>query len=274
MRTATPTITLGDMDRTSSRHRYVVASIAVCTVGLLSGVVAGPFATSGAAVAKKTTPPKSKPAKTTVPAKTTIPKRDPQAPKTVKQPNGKKVADNAAGRDKFCDALVVFRATLISNLNLPGNENLPLDKLVDRIATANNISAQVLGDSAHLPILKWATLDAANGFIAAIKSVKPQDNPKEALDAVVAAIVEGLDGFTILNSYAVTRCNVMLYLNEKLEIDGPPGDADTVKLFAAYEKTARETAVQVFPPAPPAGKKWPRAALYNIEDAPPTSAAP
>ncbi len=229
------------------------------------------MASSGFAASKTTKPPKKTVPKTT---QTKKKKQDDILTATVpakKKPNGKAVPDSAAGRDTFCDALFTFRATLMANLGKDRGP-IPVDQFVNQMANDNIVATGVLGASAHLPILRWAANDTVNSFYAQIKLLNPNDTPAEQLDAIVTSIIaDGLDGFSALNAYSLTRCNMMLYANENLEFDSPPGDADTVKLFAAYEADAKVLSPKLFPTAPAAGKKWPRAVRYSIEDTPPTT---
>ena len=176
--------------------------------------------------------------------------------------------------DFFPDALFLrIRFADFNMSNLAKDRGpIPADQFVNLMLTDNIVAAQVLGDSGHLPILRWATEDTANSYYAQINLVNPNNTPAEQLDIVVAAIIaDGLDGFSALNAYSLTRCNMMMYANENIEFDSPPGDADTVKLFAAFEADAKELAPKLFPTAPAAGKKWPRSVRYSIEDTPPTT---
>jgi hypothetical protein len=270
MRASATTVTLSDMNRIPSRHRFVVAAIAVSSIGLLSGVVGGPLATSGAAAPKKTTPPKK-----TVPKKT-VPKKVPAAPATAKVPNGKAVADSAAGRDKFCDALLVFRANVRANLDLPANEGQPVDVQVSNTAAANVGVAFTLGASAHLPILKWAANDAAATYESIIGSVKPTDNPQQQLAGEIKALSEdGIDGQFLLNAYALTRCNMSMFVYDFGNVDAAPSTPEGIQLADEIDKEGRAAAVKFFPKAPPAGKKWPRASLFSGDASPaPTTTPP
>jgi hypothetical protein len=259
------------MSRSSVRLRVNIIGVTLCTSGVLCALLGGPLASVGVAASKTT-----KPSKKTVPKTTQAKKKkqDDILTATIpakKKPNGKAVPDSVAGRDKFCDALFTFRATLMANLGKDRGP-IPIDQFVNQMAADNVIAARDLGKSGHLPILRWAADDTANSYLSQMNVVKPKDTPPEQLDAVVTSIIaDGLDGFSALNAYSLTRCNMMLYANENLEFDSPPADADTAKLFAAYEADAKAIAPKLFPTAPAAGKKWPRAALYSIEDTPPTT---
>jgi hypothetical protein len=231
---------------------------ALCTVVALGGLVFGPFAPTVSAATKS---------KGTVPPKKTVAKKAPKAPVTTrpsgKKPNAKLVADTSAGRDKFCDALVVFKQQIADNLYQPAPDGATAEEIVNLGAARNALAAEALAPKAHLPILKWAAIDAVETYIGVIGSVNNKENPQEQLDtAVKTLIADGLEGITLLNAYAHTRCNLSLFLYSEDNIDGGPDDEVTQQLAEAVAQDA-VTDSKAFPPKPPAGKKWPRASLFS-----------
>ncbi len=240
---------------------------AVCTTVVLAVAAIGPFAPSSSAAPKTTKPPK------------TVAKKSSASPTTAKKNVGKKptkqVRDSVAGRDKFCDGLFTFRAKLAENTQNPAYDGATTEETISRIAAANELALEPVIAIAHLPILKWAATDAAETYIAEIGRTEKKLNPADELDAVVAALVaDGVEGFFILNAYAHLRCNFSMFIYDFGNLDAGPTSV-TGELADGIAKNVASLA-KAFPPAPPKGKKWPRASLFVGEASPvtPSTTAP
>jgi hypothetical protein len=125
--------------------------------------------------------------------------------------------------------------------------------------------------------LKWASKDAAETYIGLIGKAGKKETPQQDLEAGIAALVEdGLEGLSILNAYAHTRCNFSIFTYDLDNLDAGPDSAVTAELADAVAQDVANDA-KVFPPAPPKGKKWPRASFFigaPSSETPSTTVAP
>jgi hypothetical protein len=170
--------------------------------------------------------------------------------------------DSVKGRDTFCTALYKTRNEIFAaTQNSDGNTAA---EVAANGTYTSGLLMQELATVAHLPILRWATLESARTYFALSASLKaspPLQNPAETLDAVLQKVVdEGLDPFLMLHGYARTRCNFSMFIYGAPDLDAPP-DAETAATFAPVDAEAIAIAKKVLPPAPPQGV-WPRASAY------------
>jgi hypothetical protein len=238
---------------TLRRNQHILAFSLIAAVSAisLSALVIAPPARGAikATATKKTVPPKKKPKKT-------LP------PKTVA--NAKKVAaqkakavDTSASRDASCNRLFKARADTLANA-FSGTGTT--DEIIKAGTAANAKMYQALSEEETLPILSWAYYSAAGSYVLLNVPLTAPD-PKGKLDEVVARIADELEGFAILEAYAVTRCNFSMFLHDLDNLDAPP-DPDSAAMWAAQIEVARENAKKLFPPMPPASATWPRKSLY------------
>jgi hypothetical protein len=235
----------------------LIAAVSAISLSALVTAPPAPAATTQAAVAKKTVPKKTVPKKTVPPKKSTPLKTVADSKKAAAKKA--KSVDTSATRDASCNRLFKARADTLANAFIGTGTT---EEMVKAGSLANAKMYDALSKEEQLPILSWAYWSAAGTFLSNYVPLT-SENPKEQLDQVLTNFVEsGVEGFSVLQAYAVSRCNFSMFIHDTGNLDAAP-DAESAATWDAQIASARELAKQAFPPAPPASATWPRASLYK-----------
>jgi hypothetical protein len=236
---------------------------AISILGLVSPLSAATKATvPGKTAAKSTVAPKTSP-KTV--AKKKNPKKSTTIQKTIPDPKlaaakKAKAVDTSATRDASCSRLIKAKADTLKN-GFSGTGTV-----AEIVATGTKLNAEMyaaLSQAEQLPILKWGYWQMGTTFVVLNATPLP-GNPQEQLEEVISVLVsrEELDGFSVLQAYAVSRCNFSMWAHSLDNLEGPP-DAEDAARYDDGIVNSLSLAEKLFPPKPAPSALWPRKNLYS-----------